>query len=96
MFRRLTRPYMWLTVGILLSQIIGGPLAAGFLAMDGLGGLHGWQWLFMLEGVPTIVMGIVVALVLPDSFRTASWLSDSEKALLAADVSCTITRQAEH
>lgn len=78
---------MWLTVGILMSQILGGPLAAGFLAMDGLGGLQGWQWLFMLEGLPSVVMGVVVYLVLPSSYKTAKWLTESEKALLAADVS---------
>jgi hypothetical protein len=40
---RLTKPYMWMTVGVLLAQILGGPLAAAFLSMDGVGGLKGWQ-----------------------------------------------------
>jgi hypothetical protein len=45
------------------------------------------QWLFVLEGFPSVVMGVVVYFVLPDSYKTAPWLSEREKALLSADVS---------
>jgi hypothetical protein len=45
------------------------------------------QWLFVLEGLPSVVMGVVVYFVLPDSYKVAPWLSEREKALLAADVS---------
>jgi hypothetical protein len=45
------------------------------------------QWLFVLEGFPSVVMGVVVYFVLPDSHKTAPWLSDKEKEMLAADVS---------
>jgi hypothetical protein len=45
------------------------------------------QWLFVLEGFPSVVMGVVVYFVLPDSYKVAPWLSEREKALLAADVS---------
>eukprot|EP00878_Enallax_costatus_P009688 GHUV01010120.1.p1 GENE.GHUV01010120.1~~GHUV01010120.1.p1 ORF type:complete len:437 (+),score=77.59 GHUV01010120.1:96-1406(+) len=83
---RLTKPYMYLTVGILIAQIVGGPLAAGFLAMDGVRGLQGWQWLFMLEGIPSIVMGVVIGLTIPESPQSATWLTDSEKELLATDM----------
>jgi hypothetical protein len=50
------------------------------------------QWLFVLEGFPSVVMGVVVFFVLPDSYTTAPWLSESEKALLAADVSAQLAR----
>jgi hypothetical protein len=52
---------------------------------------HCLQWLFVLEGFPSVVMGVVVLCVLPDSYKTAPWLSESEKALLAADVSAEPT-----
>lgn len=42
--RRITKPFTLLTIGILVAQAVSGPVAAGFLAMNGLGGLHGWQW----------------------------------------------------
>ena len=42
------------------TQVIGAPLAAGILYMDGLGGLRGWQWLFILEGAVTAIYGVVL------------------------------------
>eukprot|EP00775_Hariotina_reticulata_P008854 gene8854-9033_t len=95
---RLTKPHTYLTVAILLAQILGGPLAAGFLAMNGLGGLHGWQWLFMLEGVPSVTMGFVLWFTLPDKPSEARWLSPSEQALLAEDMADSIkdSPPAEH
>jgi hypothetical protein len=41
-----------------ISQVIGAPLAAGLLALDGVGNLDGWQWLFLAEGIPTLVFGM--------------------------------------
>lgn len=41
---RITKPFTLLTIGVLVAQAVSGPVAAGFLAMNGLGGLHGWQW----------------------------------------------------
>lgn len=41
-------------------QLFGGPLASGLLLMDGLGGLRGWHWLFILEGAVTILVGIIL------------------------------------
>lgn len=87
---RLTKPYMWMTVGVLLAQILGGPLAAAFLSMDGVGGLKGWQWLFVLEGFPSVLMGVVVFFALPDSYKVAPWLSEHDKLLLEADMAAHI------
>ena len=41
-------------------QVIGGPIAAALLLMEGIGGLHGWQWLFLLEGVLTLIYAIIL------------------------------------
>jgi ACS family tartrate transporter-like MFS transporter len=62
-----------------LSFIIGGPLSSTILRLDGLAGLHGWQWLFLLEALPVLLLGFVVLRFLPDGPHSASWLSQEEK-----------------
>jgi len=83
---RITKPYAWLGIGILLANVLGAPLAAGFLAMDGLAGLHGWQWLFLLEGFPSVILGLLVPLLLPRSPKTAKWLTEGDRELLLEDI----------
>ena len=48
--------------------------------MDGIGGLAGWRWIFILEGIVTILFGIIATLVLPADISTASFLTEEEKA----------------
>lgn len=69
-----------------LSGIIGGPLS-GFVMhyMEGLAGLRGWQWMFIVEGAPSIVMAFVVYYVLSDKPADAKWLSADEKLILQAE-----------
>lgn len=55
--------------------------------MDGLAGMRGWQWLFLLEGLPTVLLSVVVWFCLPESPACAPWLSDNDKKVLEADVS---------
>ncbi|MGL5930172.1 MAG: MFS transporter [Dermatophilaceae bacterium] len=62
-----------------VSTAIGAPLGGLLLRMDGLLGLSGWQWLFIVEGVPTVVVGFLVLRVLTDRPEVASWLSRSER-----------------
>ena len=52
--------YALVTMAIPLSQVIGGPMAGGILYLDGKAGLHGWQWLFLLEGGLTVVYAIFI------------------------------------
>ncbi|MCW7763170.1 4-hydroxyphenylacetate permease [Photorhabdus luminescens] len=60
-----------------------GSLASGYiLEMDGLLNLHGWQWLFLLEGFPSVLLGIVVWFYLDDSPKRANWLTDEDKKCL--------------
>jgi len=66
-----------------LAFIIGGPIASFLLTMDGLGGFHGWQWLFLLEGLPACLLGFVVLKLVPDGPADASWLTSAEKNLIA-------------
>lgn len=69
-----------------LSGIIGGPLS-GFVmkTMDGVGGWEGWRWMFLVEGLPSAFMGVVVYFMLADTPAQASWLSAEQKAALQAE-----------
>ena len=72
--------------GGVIAGIIGSPISGAVLGLSGVGGLAGWQWLFLLEGIPAVLMGLVVLVVLPDRPRQARWLSDAEKAWIQARV----------
>ena len=66
------------------SLVIGGPLATVILHLNGAAGFYGWQWLFLLEGLPACVIAFAVLRFLPDRPRHASWLRENEKAAIAA------------
>jgi ACS family tartrate transporter-like MFS transporter len=68
----------------LAAGILGGPISGALLSLHGLAGLAGWQWLFLLEGLPSIVLGFVVLRVLTDRPEDAPWLPDAEKRALVA------------
>ena len=83
LYCRLTKPYAVMTLCHVISSIIAAPLAAGLLSLHGRGGLSGWQWLFIIEGVPSVLMGAAMMVWLPSSPLTAhSWLSRAEAELL--------------
>jgi MFS transporter, ACS family, tartrate transporter len=65
-----------------ISVVLGSPLSSALLEMHGLGGLHGWQWLFILEALPAVVLGIVVLFYMTDKPEKAKWLADDERAWL--------------
>jgi ACS family tartrate transporter-like MFS transporter len=69
-----------------LASAIGGPLSSFILTLDGFHGLHGWQWLFLLEGLPSCILAFAVLIFLPDRPERARWLSDEEKAIIEAGV----------
>jgi MFS transporter, ACS family, tartrate transporter len=62
-----------------LSGFINSPISGKLLQMEGIKGLAGWQWLFLLEGIPAVLVGLLVLCVLPDGPRKARWLSEQEK-----------------
>ncbi|WP_175233655.1 MFS transporter, partial [Paraburkholderia humisilvae] len=77
----------WFMTAIALSGVIGGPISGFILkAFDGLNGWHGWQWLFLLEGLPSILVGILVFLVLDDRIGKAAWLTAEERQLLERNI----------
>jgi len=66
-----------------ITGMLGGPLGGAILQfMDEAGGLRGWQWLFILEGIPAVVLGIIVLRILPDGPADATWLTAAEKDAL--------------
>ncbi|KAI8466364.1 MAG: major facilitator superfamily domain-containing protein [Monoraphidium minutum] len=91
---RLPRPFAYLYMGIALAGIVGAPLAAGLLALDGRGGLHGYQWLFILEGAPAVLLGALVFLTLPDRPAAVRGLAPPEVAALEADLASEAADQA--
>jgi ACS family tartrate transporter-like MFS transporter len=77
------RAVSWFMLAIPLSTVVGGPLAGIILELDGWHGLEGWQWLFLIEGLPAIVLGCVVLKFLTDSPEKAAWLEPHERRWLA-------------
>jgi len=67
-----------------MAGVIGGPVSGALLSLHGAGGLDGWQWLFLLEGIPAVVLGVIVLGVLTERPEEAAWLTDLERAALAA------------
>ncbi|WP_233830194.1 MFS transporter [Paraburkholderia sp. ZP32-5] len=73
-------------LAIPLSSFIGAPISGAILELDGMAGLHGWQWLYLLEGLPSVLVGVVCMFWLTDSPAQASWLSDGQREWLVAEL----------
>jgi MFS family permease len=70
-----------------VSGINGGPLAGMIMSgADGRWGLHGWQWLFIIEGLPGCLIGLLTYRLLPNGPAEARWLNESQRALIAEDL----------
>jgi len=69
-----------------VSGLIGGPLSGWMLGhfSGGQGGLAGWQWLFLLQGLPTVLLGVAVFFYLSDGLQQAKWLTPDEKSAMKA------------
>jgi ACS family tartrate transporter-like MFS transporter len=69
-----------------LAGVAGGPISSALLKLNGVGGLAGWQWLFLAEGLPTALLGISVLFLLKDGPEQAKWLKPEEKVWLADEL----------
>jgi len=67
--------------GVPLANVIGGPLSGWLLGLNA-AGLHGWQWMLLLEGIPSLLCGVLTLWVLPDRPATAAWLTPEEKQIV--------------
>ena len=82
-------------IAVPVSTVIGAPISGLLLGLDGMMGLKGWQWLFIIEGIPSVLLGIVTWFYLTDRPEKADWLTAEQKAWLAAKLQAEIaTKQA--
>ena len=77
-----TRMLAWFLIGIPASSLVGGPVCGMLLQMDGIWGLAGWQWLFLLVSLPCIPLGFLTLRFLADHPEDAKWLTQDERAAL--------------
>jgi MFS family permease len=84
-------------IAIPISGIVGSPLSGWIMAtFHGAVGMSGWQWLFVIEAIPSVVMSAVVFLFLDDGIRSAKWLSEGEKAMLERSLDQDRVAEPEH
>ena len=69
-----------------LASIVMGAISGRLLGLDGLAGLRGWQWLFLVQGLPAVVLGLILLRFLPDAPATAAWLTDREKEWIRCEM----------
>jgi len=74
----------WFMFAVPISTVVGSPISGYLLNLEGLGGLHGWQWLFLLEALPALVLAFFVLRYLPDTPQDAAWLRPEERDGLQA------------
>ncbi len=91
---RMTAMFM---TAIALSGVIGGPLSGAIMKhAHGINGLSGWQWMFLLEGLPSVVLGVAVIFLLKDRIADAQWLTEDEKALLVRNIAAEDSAKEDH
>jgi MFS transporter, ACS family, tartrate transporter len=83
-------------IAVPISTVIGAPISGFLLGLDGVGGLQGWQWLFILEGIPSVLLGIVTWFYLTDRPAAANWLSAEQKQWLAGRLASEEAARAAH
>ena len=88
-----TRMIAWFMVAIPVSSVIGGPVSGWLLGMDGVAGIAGWQWLFIIEAIPALLMSVAVLFYLTDRPAEATWLEPDERAWLAARLQLERTKR---
>ena len=82
---------------IAIAGVVGGPLSGWIMShMEGVNGWHGWQWMFLIEGLPAVVLGIVAGLMLIDGPSKASWLSDRERTQITEDIKSPTDQSGRH
>ena len=90
-----TRMLAWFLIGIPLSSLVGAPVCGMLLQMDGIWGLAGWQWLFLLVSLPCIPLGLLTLKLLADRPQVAHWLTVGERDALI-DVLASEVRERPH
>ncbi|RFB79752.1 MFS transporter [Methylovirgula sp. 4M-Z18] len=79
-----------------ISTAIGSPVSAALLQMDNLAGLKGWQWMFVLEALPAVLLGVFVFFFMTDRPQQAQWLKDDERRWLVETMDAEIASRKAH
>ncbi len=79
-----------------VAILVGAPLSEALLQLDGWLGLEGWQWLFVLEGLPAVLLGIAALYVLTDKPEQAQWLAPDERAWLSEKMASEQAQRGKH
>jgi ACS family tartrate transporter-like MFS transporter len=69
-----------------LASIVMGAVSGALLGLDGAAGLRGWQWLFLVQGLPAVLLGLILLRFLPDAPATVPWLDDREKEWICGEL----------
>lgn len=86
-----------LMAAVPVSSVLGAPISGMILqSMQGVGGMGGWQWLFLIEGVPSIILGVTCLWVLTDKIADAAWLSPEEKRYLLSQLESENQHKSTH
>lgn len=72
------------TLALPISVALGAPISTGILDLDGMLGIKGWQWIYIMEAIPTVLVGFFVLVAMNDKPETASWLSEPERTWLTS------------
>lgn len=85
------------TLAVPLASVLGAPISGWIIqTFHASANLHGWQWMIMLEGIPVILLGIIILCYLPDKLSGVTWLSDKEKQLLNNELHAEENKKIEH
>ncbi|WP_436056771.1 MFS transporter [Arthrobacter sp. LjRoot78] len=78
-----------------VSNALGAPVSGLLLQMDGILGLHGWQWLYIIEGIPAILLGLLTPILMTDRPRDAKWLNTDEREWLATTMDAELAAKSK-
>ena len=78
-----------------VSNALGAPVSGLLLQMDGVLGLHGWQWLYIIEGIPAILLGLLTPILMTDRPRDAKWLNADEREWLATTMDAELAAKSK-
>jgi MFS family permease len=95
--RRLSTRTAWFVSAVAVAGVIGNPVSGWIMdSLTGSLGMEGWQWLFLCEGIPSIIVGFCVVWCLDSGIENARWLNKEEKALLAQNIAAEDTHKPAH
>ncbi|WP_081889690.1 MFS transporter [Caballeronia sordidicola] len=86
----------WFTLGVPISAIIGGPLSGALMQIHSFAGLSGWKWLFIAQGLPAAILGVIALFLLTDKPDDARWLSAEEKEALRVQLNSEVVENSPH